>query len=139
MLRDEIQPNLGHEAKVVKRAYILVQPVVENKVPFFLRLKISYLKNSSYAFLGELSLRLIDSIELTDSVGENLWDFQLNTEVALQTHENQSSFDQVEILNVSCKNEEKSSLNILLEEVLAANAVNKTAVIDDEMNRVFRS
>ena len=59
--------------------------------------------------------------------------------MALQTHENQSSFDQVEILNVSCKNEEKSSLNILLEEVLAANAVNKTAVIDDEMNRVFRS
>jgi len=59
--------------------------------------------------------------------------------VALQTHENQSSLDQVEILNVSCKNEEKSSLNILLEEVLAANAVNKTAVIDDEMNRVFRS
>ncbi len=59
--------------------------------------------------------------------------------MALQTHENQSSLDQVEILNVSCKNEEKSSLNILLEEVLAANAVNKTAVIDDEMNRVFRS
>ncbi len=82
MLMDEARPNLGHEARVVKRAYTLVKPVLRRKVPFFLRLKMSYLKDSSYQLLGELSIRLIGSIELTDSVEEDLWDFQLNTEVA---------------------------------------------------------
>ena len=78
---DEAQPNLGHEARVAKRAYTLIKPVLGKKVPFFLRLKISYLKDSSYQLLGELSIRLIGSIELTDSVREDLWDFQLNSEV----------------------------------------------------------
>ncbi len=32
-----------------------------------------------------------------------LWDFQLNTEVVQQSHEDQPSLDQVEILNVSCE------------------------------------
>ena len=82
MLMDETQPNLGHEARVAKRAYTLVKPVLERKVPFFLRLKMSYLKDNSYQLLGELSLSLIGSMELTDSMGEDLWDFQLNTEVA---------------------------------------------------------
>ncbi len=35
MLRDEIQPNLGHETRVAKRAYTFVQPVVESRIPFF--------------------------------------------------------------------------------------------------------
>src|SRR6266540_5054863 len=43
MLMDEAQPNLGHEARVVKRAYTLVKPLLGRKVPFFLRLKMSYL------------------------------------------------------------------------------------------------
>src|SRR6266542_1576130 len=75
MLMDEIQLNLGHEARVVKRAYTLVKPVLGRKVPFFPRLKMSYLKDSSYQLLGELSISLIGSTELTDSVKENLWDF----------------------------------------------------------------
>ena len=79
---DEAQPNLGHEVKVAKRAYTLVKPVLGRKILFFLRLKMSYLKDSSYQLLGELSIRLIGSTELTDSVGEDLWDLQLNTEVA---------------------------------------------------------
>ncbi len=56
--------------------------------------------------------------------------------MAQQSHENQPSLDQVEILNVSCKNGGESSLNISLEEILAANVVNETVVIDDEMSRV---
>jgi len=74
MLRDETQPNLGHEARVVKHAYTLVQPVVENKISFFSQLKISYFKDSSYTLLEELFLRLISSMKLTDSVRKNLWD-----------------------------------------------------------------
>ncbi len=70
MLRDETQPNLGYETRVAKRAYTLVQPVIGSKVPFFSQLKISYLKDSSYALLGELFLRLIGLMELTDSVGK---------------------------------------------------------------------
>src|SRR6266498_302972 len=136
MLRDEIQPNLGHKARVAKRAYTLVKPVLEIKVPFFLRLKMSYLKNSSYQLLGELSISLIGSTELTESVGENLWDFQLNTEVAQQSHEDQLSLDLVEILNVSSEDGGESSLNISLEEVLAAGAVEEAAVKDDEIGRV---
>src|SRR6266540_7024675 len=120
MLIDEAQPNLGHEARVAKRAYTLVKPVLERKILFFLSLKISYLKDSSYQLLGKLSIRLIGLIELTDSVGENLWDFQLNSEVAQQSCENLPSLDLVEILNVASEDGEESSLNISLEEVLTA-------------------
>src|SRR6266511_3087524 len=35
MLMDEAQPNLGHEARVAKRAYTLIKPVLGRKVPFF--------------------------------------------------------------------------------------------------------
>src|SRR6266540_514016 len=72
MLMDEAQPNLGYEARVAKRAYTLVKPVLGRKVSFFSRLKMFYLKNSSYQLLGELSIRLIGSTELTDSVREDL-------------------------------------------------------------------
>src|SRR6266540_4216144 len=68
MLMDETQPNLGYKARVAKRAYILVKPILRRKVPFFLRLKISYLKDSSYQLLGELSISLIGLTELTNSV-----------------------------------------------------------------------
>src|SRR6266542_4414071 len=136
MLMDEAQPNLGHEARIAKRAYTLIKPVLGRRVPFFSRLKMSYLKDSSYQLLGELSLRLIGSTELTNSVGENLWDFQLNTEVAQQSYEDQPSLDLVEILNVSSEDGGESSLNISLEEVLAAGAVEEAAVGDDEISRV---
>ena len=69
---DEAQPNLDHEVRVAKRAYTLVKPVLGRKVLFFLRLKMSYLKDSSYQLLGKLFIRLIDSTELTDSVEEDL-------------------------------------------------------------------
>ena len=72
MLRDEAQLNLGHKARVTKQAYTLVKPVLGRRVPFFPRLKMSYLKDSSYQLLEELSIKLIGSIELTNSVGENL-------------------------------------------------------------------
>ena len=78
---DEAQPNLGHEARVAKRAYTLVKPVLGRKVPFFPRLKMSYLKDSSYQLLGKLFLKLIGLTELTDSVGEDLWNYQPNSEV----------------------------------------------------------
>ncbi len=81
MLMDKIWPNLDHEAKVAKRAYTLVKPVLRRKVSYFSRLKMSYLKDSSYQLLEELSIRLIGSTKLTNSVKENLWDFQLNIEV----------------------------------------------------------
>src|SRR6266498_213957 len=135
MLRNETQPNLGHEARVAKRAYTLVKPILGRKVPFFPRLKMSYLKDSSYQLLGELSIGLIGSTELTDSVGENLWDFQLNTEVEHQSHEDQPSLDLVEILNVSSEDGGESSL-ISLEEVLAAGAVEEDAVVDDGIGRI---
>src|SRR6266498_1938437 len=109
MLMDEAQPNLGYEARVAKRAYTLVKPVLGRKIPFFSRLKMSYLKDSSYQLLEELSIRLIGSTELTDSVGEDLWDLQLNTEVAQQLHEDQLSLDQVEVLNASCEERGESS------------------------------
>src|SRR6266498_4919237 len=133
MLMDETQPNLGHEARVVKRAYTLVKPVLGRKVLFFPRLKMSYLKDSSYQLLRELSIRLIGSTELTNSVGKNLWDFQLNDEVAQQSHEDLPSLDLVEILNVSSEGGEESSLNISLEEVLAANTVEDITVIGDKI------
>src|SRR6266542_1212172 len=119
MLMDEVQPNLGHEARVAKQAYTLVKPVLRRKVPFFPRLKMSYLKDSSYQLLGELSIRLIGSTELTNSVGKDLWDFQLNIEVAQQSHEDQPSLDLVEILNIFSEDGGESSLNISLEEILA--------------------
>ena len=46
--------------------------------------------------------------------------------------------NQVEILNVSCEDGGKSSLNISLEEVLAADAVDETTVIGDEISQVFK-
>ena len=76
-------------------------------------------------------------MELSNSVRENLWDFQLNDKVAQQSYEDQLSLDLVEILNVSSEDEGESSLNILLEEVLAADAV-QTTVSGDEIDRVFR-
>src|SRR6266508_2475191 len=136
MLMDETQPNLGHEARVAKRAYTLVKPVLGRKVPFFPRLKMSYLKDSSYQLLGELSIGLIGSTELTDSVRENLWDFQLNIEVTQQLYEDQLSLDQVEVLNASCEERGESSLNISLKEVLAAGAVEEDAIVDDGIGRI---
>ncbi len=65
-----------------------------------------------------------------------MWDFQLNDEVAQQLYEDFLSLDQEEILNMSCKDGGKSSLNISLKEVLIVNAVEEIAVIGDEMNRV---
>ena len=53
-----------------------------------------------------------------------------------QSHEDQPLLDLVEILNVSSEDGRESSLNILLEEVLAANAVKEIAVEDDEISRV---
>src|SRR6266511_4121448 len=139
MLMDESQPNLGHEARVAKRAYTLVKPVLGRKVPFFPRLKMSYLKDSPYQLLGELSISLIGLTELTDSVREDLWDFQLNTEMAQQSHEDQPSLDLVEILNVFSEDGGESSLNISLKEVLAAGTVEEAAVEDDEIGRVPES
>jgi len=58
--------------------------------------------------------------------------------VVQQSDEDQPSLDQVEILNVSCEKEGESSLNILLKEVLAADAAEETAVIGNESDRVLR-
>src|SRR6266542_5001228 len=101
------------------------------KVPFFLKLKMFYLKNSLYQLLEELSIRLIGSTELTNSVGENLWNFQLNNKVVQQSCKDQLLLDQVEILNVSCEHGGESSLNISLKEVLAANTTEEPAVTGD--------
>ena len=68
-----------------------------------------------------------------------MWDFQLNTEGAQQSHEDQPSLDLVEILNVSSEDGGESSLNILLKEVLTASAVENIAVIDNEISRVSGS
>ncbi len=68
-----------------------------------------------------------------------MWDFQLNTEVAQQSHEDQPSLDLVEILNVTSEYEGESSLNISLEKVLTAGVVDETVVDDDEIGRVFGS
>ena len=75
MLMDKTQSNLGYEARVAKRAYTLIKPVLGKKVSYFPRLKISYLKDGSYQLLEELSIRVIGLMKLTNSVGENLWDF----------------------------------------------------------------
>src|SRR6266542_2637157 len=139
MLMDETQPNLGYEARVAKRAYTLVKPVLGRKVLFFPKLKMSYLKDSSYQLLGELSISLIGSTELTNSVGEDLWDFQLNTEVTQQSHEDQPLLDLVKILNVSSEDGGESSLNVSLEEVLAAGTEEGAVTEDDEISRIPRS
>ena len=68
-----------------------------------------------------------------------MWDFQLNTEVAQQSHEDQPSLDLVEILNVTSEYEGESSLNISLEKFLTAGVVDETVVDDDEIGRVFGS
>ena len=65
-----------------------------------------------------------------------LWDFQLNTEVAQQSHEDPPSLDLVEILNISSEDVGELSLNISLEEVLAAGTVEEATVVDDEIGRV---
>ena len=65
-----------------------------------------------------------------------LWDFQFDTEVAQQSYEDQPSLDLVEILNVSSEDGGESSLNISLEKVLAAAAVEETAIGDDKIGRV---
>ncbi len=56
--------------------------------------------------------------------------------MAQQSHEDQPSLDLVEILNVSSKNGRESSLNISLEEVLATDVVEDTAVIGNETGRI---
>jgi len=122
--------------RVAKQAYTLVKPVLKRKVPFFPKLKMSYLKNSSYQLLGKLSIRLIGLTELTDSVRKNLWNFQLNSEVTQQPREDLLLLDLVEILNVSSEDRGELSLNILLEEVLIAGVIDETAVVDDEIGRV---
>ena len=59
--------------------------------------------------------------------------------MAQQSHEDPPSLDLVEILNVSSENVGELSLNISLEEVLAAGAVEEAAVEDDEIGRVSGS
>ncbi len=59
--------------------------------------------------------------------------------MAQQLHEDQLSFELVKILNVTSKDEEESSLNISLKEVLIADVAENTAVIGDEINRIFGS
>ena len=56
-----------------------------------------------------------------------------------QSHKDQPSLDLVEILNVSNESGGELSLNISLEEVLAAGTVNKTTVDDDEIGKVSGS
>ena len=53
-----------------------------------------------------------------------------------QQQEDLPSLDLVEILNVSSEYGGESSLNISLEEVLAAGVVKETAAEDDEISRV---
>jgi len=65
-----------------------------------------------------------------------LWDFQLNGEMAQQLHEDQPLLDLVEILNISSKDRGESSLNLSLEEVLAASTVEEITVVDNEIGRV---
>ena len=68
-----------------------------------------------------------------------MWDFQLNSEMVQQSYEDQLLLDLVEILNISSEDGGELSLNILLEEVLVAGAVEETAVGDNEIDRVSRS
>jgi len=59
--------------------------------------------------------------------------------VIQQLYEDQPSLDLVEILNVSSKDKGELLLNISLEEVLAADAVEETTIIGDKIGRVSRS
>ncbi len=59
--------------------------------------------------------------------------------MAQQLHEDQPSLDLVEILNVSSEDGGESALNISLEEVLAAGAVEEAAAEDDKIGRVSGS
>jgi len=72
MLIDEAHPNLGHEVRIAKRAYALIKSVIRNKVSFFPKLKMSYLKNNSFQLIGKMSIRLMGLTELTNSVRKNL-------------------------------------------------------------------
>jgi len=56
--------------------------------------------------------------------------------VIQQLYEDQPSLNQKEVLNALCENEEESSLNILLKEVLVANVTTEIAIISDEIDRV---
>ncbi len=68
-----------------------------------------------------------------------MWDFQLNTKVAQQSHEDQPLLDLVEILNISSEDGGESSLNILLKEVLAVDVAEDVAVFGNKIGRVFGS
>ncbi len=72
MLLNKTKLNLDHKARVVKQVYILVKPVLKRKILYFLKLKISYLKDSSYQFLGKLFIKLICLIKLTNFMGKIL-------------------------------------------------------------------
>ncbi len=48
MLIDETQLNLSYKARIAKRTYIFIKPVLRKKILFFPNLKISYLKDSSF-------------------------------------------------------------------------------------------
>ena len=76
MLINDTQLNLGYKARVAKKVYTFVKLILKSKVLFFLWLKISYLKNNSYILLGELFLRLIDSIEFTNFIEKTIWNFK---------------------------------------------------------------
>ena len=67
-----------------------------------------------------------------------MWDFQLNNRITQQLYEDCLLFDQVEILNISCKDGRELSLNISLKEILIVNIVIETTVIDDKINKVSR-
>ena len=69
---NETQPNLGYEVRVAKQVYTLIKSVMRNKVSFFPKLKISYLKNNSFQLIGKMSIRLMGLTELTNSIGKNL-------------------------------------------------------------------
>ena len=56
-----------------------------------------------------------------------------------QPCKDQLLLDLVEILNISSEGGGSSSLNISLEEVLAADVVDETAVIGDEIGRISES
>ncbi len=56
--------------------------------------------------------------------------------MAQQLHEDQPLLDLVEILNISSKDRGESSLNLSLEEVLAASTVEEITVVDNEIGRV---
>ncbi len=56
-----------------------------------------------------------------------------------QPCKDQLLLDLVEILNISSEGVGSSSLNISLEEVLAADVVDETAVIGDEIGRISES